>query len=711
MKKIFSIIAILMMAITGAKATVITWNNNDIYSDGKSFTKDGITMNVTGVLCDFDAKNFSGGTFTSTVGNFTKIEVTAMQLTNMGTGWTVSGGKATWTGTPSSTVNFGGSNLMDGIWGMGKGVTMVFTIEDPTVAVTGVTLDPTTASLTVGETVTLTPTVAPDDATDKTVTWTSSDESVATVADGVVTAQGAGTATITVTTTDGSKTATCEVTVTAPQPTYTITMAEGTVDVDKWTISPTEAAEGQTVTVTYSGTKKVKSIKAVKKAPAVIDLSTLTADYVAKDGDVLTGTLDVEKYPVKISIADGATVTLDGVTINGVHREERDDAGGYIPYYEWAGITCKGSATIILADGSENTVRGFYHTYPGIAAPGENKTLTIRGGSAGTGSLYVSSNEGDGYGDGISGSGNIVIEGGNVTAVGGMGYNAGIGNCQSVTISGGTVTASCISGPGIGAGAYQTCGDILISGGTVTVTSAGYGSAGIGSAVEGNCGNITITDGVTKVVVNKGNDAPYSIGKGIEGGSCGTITIGGTEGAISESPYTYEPGAATARALSEATSEDIGKIVGTDGNIYDTQDDATAAGTTAVAMIAYVGSDTDNDTYTNGLAIALSNESGYMVWETAKTTCEGKTAVRGASWCLPSQNQWNTMFNANGGYNGLNTIINSAGGTALQWSGFYWSSTVYDGDNAYYVYLDEDGAWFSYYGKNYNYLVRACLTF
>jgi uncharacterized protein YjdB len=100
--------------------------------------------------------------------------------------------------------------------------TCTVTVEDATVAVTGVTLNKTTLPLTVGDTETLTATVAPTDATNKAVTWTTSKESVATVdAEGKVTAVAAGEATITVTTTDGSFTATCTVTVTAasePEP-------------------------------------------------------------------------------------------------------------------------------------------------------------------------------------------------------------------------------------------------------------------------------------------------------------------------------------------------------------------------------------------------------------------------------------------------------------------------------------------------------------
>ena len=80
--------------------------------------------------------------------------------------------------------------------------------------VTGVALDKTTATLYTGDTLTLTPTVSPDDASDKSLTWASSASAVATVADGIVTAIKAGTATITATAADGSgKSAPCEITV------------------------------------------------------------------------------------------------------------------------------------------------------------------------------------------------------------------------------------------------------------------------------------------------------------------------------------------------------------------------------------------------------------------------------------------------------------------------------------------------------------------
>jgi len=90
------------------------------------------------------------------------------------------------------------------------------------VAVTGVTLSPTTLSLTKSnDTGTLTATVVPNNATNKIVSWSTSDSNVATVTGGTVTAVANGSAIITVMTADGSYSDTCEVTVTGFVPVWT----------------------------------------------------------------------------------------------------------------------------------------------------------------------------------------------------------------------------------------------------------------------------------------------------------------------------------------------------------------------------------------------------------------------------------------------------------------------------------------------------------
>ena len=95
----------------------------------------------------------------------------------------------------------------------GKSAECSVTVKAPTtIPVTGVSLNKASTTLTVGDTETLTATVAPEDATNKAVTWSSNDSTVATVDEsGKVTAVAPGEATITVTTEDGSKTATCTV--------------------------------------------------------------------------------------------------------------------------------------------------------------------------------------------------------------------------------------------------------------------------------------------------------------------------------------------------------------------------------------------------------------------------------------------------------------------------------------------------------------------
>ena len=338
----------------------------------------------------------------------------------------------------------------------------------PTVSATGITLDQSFKLIKLSDaSVTITATITPSDATDKTI-WTTGDDTVAKVVDGVVTPVGKGIATITAQA--GDQTATCEIFV------------------------------GE-----------------------VVDLSTKTADYPANDFDILTEALNAS---YKLTIPDGAKVAFDGLTTSNT-------------------VTCSGDATIILVDGSTNTVdASAIDQAAGIKVGGSGTTLTINAETAGTGSLFAKGgSEGAGIGtrsgyNSTATCGDITITGGTVIATGGY-YSAGIGTGYAGSSY---------------ADAYQTCGNILISGGTVTA-NGGNSAAGIGTGSSESmaprkayqvCGTITITTGVTCVTATKGISSPNSIGKGYYGYNCtqtiGAITIGGVvkdQSEFAAVTYTY----------------------------------------------------------------------------------------------------------------------------------------------------------------------------
>ena len=185
---------------------------------------------------------------------------------------------------------------------------------DP-VSVTGVTLDETELALYTGGSATLTATVAPDNATNKAVTWSSSDNTVATVdQNGTVTAVGAGKTTISVTTEDGGKTATCTVTVT--DKTYAIS-ADATVLNFGSAYTGYAQPAAQTVTLTNTGNQQV-TVTLPTANDFIITAGTGFTDGSAaiKPGETATFTvqpktgLSVGTYSDTITVSGSENVTV-----------------------------------------------------------------------------------------------------------------------------------------------------------------------------------------------------------------------------------------------------------------------------------------------------------------------------------------------------------------------------------------------------------------
>jgi YD repeat-containing protein len=183
------------------------------------------------------------------------------------------------------------------------------------VAVTGVSLNKTAVSLSVNGTEQLTATVVPDNATNKSVKWSSSNPSVATVSDGLVTAVSSGAATVTVATEDENKTATCTVTVRSNDATLSsLTVSAGTlspafsagitsytVDVDNSVTSINVAGAANHAAATVSGNVTGKTLD--------IGNNTATLAVTAEDGTTRT-------YTVTIVRAASSDATLSSLTVS-----------------------------------------------------------------------------------------------------------------------------------------------------------------------------------------------------------------------------------------------------------------------------------------------------------------------------------------------------------------------------------------------------------
>lgn len=199
----------------------------------------------------------------------------------------------------------------------GKSATCTVKVSTKVVAVTSITLDKTSLSMKVGETETITVTVNPDNATDKNVTWTSSDESVAKVADGKVTAVKSGKATITAKCED--KTAECAVTVTVPTGSVTLdktslSLAVGETAQLTATVKPDDATD-KTVVWTSSDESVAEVING-KVTALKSGTTTITARCGGKSAECIVtvivpvSSVNLDRNDLMLPVGDAATLIV-----------------------------------------------------------------------------------------------------------------------------------------------------------------------------------------------------------------------------------------------------------------------------------------------------------------------------------------------------------------------------------------------------------------
>lgn len=296
--------------VTGYKRLIQDANNEysfvDCDSDGNVLTTTTTTTvppTASTTKKDTPDIKFEETTFRIKVGQTQKMEfyVDNEEYTPKDIVWessnsniaTVKDGKITGVkeGTCQITVTIDGAKTVCNIIVEGKNATTTSTTKKPTtttkkttttIVPSSVSLNKSSATLKVGDTLTLTASISPSNASNQRITWTSSNTAVATVSSGKVTAKGSGSAIITAKTSN-NKTATCKITVNAKTiapsaislSSSTITLYAGENAVLSATISPTNATDK---TITWStSNSKVATVSGGKIVAKAAGTATITA--------------------------------------------------------------------------------------------------------------------------------------------------------------------------------------------------------------------------------------------------------------------------------------------------------------------------------------------------------------------------------------------------------------------------------------------------
>ena len=184
--------------------------------------------------------------------------------------------------------------------GSGKYATCSVTVTSSTVPVMGVSVTPSTLNLSVGGSATLVASVSPTNATDKSVTWMSTNPAVATVSSsGVVTATGVGTTNVTVRTNDGNYSATCRVTVTEP------TVRVTGVSLNESSLTLTVGESSQLSATVYPANADNKAVSWSSSNPTVASVSSGGLVTAVNGGQAI----------ITVTTADGGYTASCAVTV------------------------------------------------------------------------------------------------------------------------------------------------------------------------------------------------------------------------------------------------------------------------------------------------------------------------------------------------------------------------------------------------------------
>ena len=295
-------------------ANVQIWERNA--SNAQKWKLDRTSIAVSGLSLSQSSLTLQTGgsqTITATVSPADATDKTVTWSSNNTSVATVSGGKVTAVKAGSATITATAG---------GKAASCTVTVTDKNVAVQSIALNNTALALAVGESGTLIASVNPSNATDKTVTWSSSNTSVATVSGGRVTAVKAGTATITVTA--GGKTASCVVTVTNDDVAVqsvalnntSIALAVGESGTLTASVNPSNASDkpitwssSNTGVATVNGGK----VTAIKAGTATITASvsgkTVSCTVTVKDKAVAVESVTMSRADLSLKIGDQTTLS------------------------------------------------------------------------------------------------------------------------------------------------------------------------------------------------------------------------------------------------------------------------------------------------------------------------------------------------------------------------------------------------------------------